>query len=191
MNFTHQFNIMKNYAKLLTGLILIIFSSCVAKKNINSEYDVNVDFNSFKTYMFLPWNPKNSEYVNKTAQQKLYGMLEAELSKIGYEKVEHNADLVINLMVLLDEQRSAIAYTRYYNTGGYGYYSPFGFGYNSTTYYKKFDVLEGTIVVDVFDQKEKKLIWQGISIQEIVENDAQRERQVIYSIKKMFQGFPE
>ena len=181
---------MKNFTTLWLGIILIILSSCSAKKSITSDYDVNVDFSKYKTYMFLPWNPHNSEYVNKAAQERLYGMLEVELSKRGYERVHHNADLAVNLMVLLDEKRSAINYTRYYHTGGYGYYSPFGFGYNSTTYYKKIDFLEGTIIVDVFDQQEKRLIWQSVSILEIVEKDSKRKRQVETSVKKMFQGFP-
>jgi hypothetical protein len=140
--------------------------------------------------MYLPWNKDNSEYITKPIQDRLYGLLDTELKARGYTKVNSNADLAVNLMAILEEKRSAIAYTRYYNTGGYGYSYPFGYGYQSTTYYKKNDFLQGSIIVDVFDQQKKKLIWQGIAVQEIVENDAKRERQVNHSIKKMFEKYP-
>lgn len=171
---------------ILTSVLL----SCNSSLSIVSDYDVTADFKSYKTYMYLPWDKGNSEYITESAKANLYGMLDKELQARGYSKVEADADMAINLMVMLEEVREATAYTRYYSTGPVGYYSSFGYGYQSTTYYKKEDILEGTIVIDAFDQAQKSLIWQGIAILEIVENDAQRKRQVTTSIKKTFEKFP-
>lgn len=182
---------MKTLKSLLSFSILITFLSCSPSVKIVSDYDVTADFDSYKTYMFLPWNTDNSKYITDPAQKNLYAMLESELNARGLTKVSGNADLAINLMALLEEKVAATAYTRYYNTGSIGYYSSFGYGYQSTTHYKKEDFLEGSIIVDAFDHEKKNLVWQGIAVQEIVENDAKRKRQVTYSIKKMFESFPK
>lgn len=182
---------MKTFKALLLIVLSITVFSCSSSLNLVTDYDVTVDFNQYKTYMFLPWNKENSEYITDPAKKKLYQLLEDELNSRGLTKVQTEGDLAINLLVLLEEKRAATAYTRYYSTGPVGYYSSFGYGYQSTTYYKKEDILEGTIIVDAFDHKERNLIWQGIAIQEIVEQDAKRQRQVSGSIKKMFESFPK
>ena len=182
---------MKTFKTSLIAIFSLAFFSCSSSLNLVTDYDVTVDFNEYNTYMFLPWNKENSEYITESAKQKLYQLLENELSSRGLTKVQENGDLAVNLLVLLEEKRAATAYTRYYSTGPVGYYSSFGYGYQSTTYYKKEDILEGTIIVDAFDHNERNLVWQGIAIQEIVEQEAKRQRQVSGSIKKMFESFPK
>jgi hypothetical protein len=176
--------------QFIFSFFLLLSLACSSTQQIQSDYDVAADFNSYKTFRFLPWYAGNSEYVTEEGKKQLYSMLEEQLTARGYKKVNGNADLTIGLLVLLEEKRDATAYTRYYNTGGFGYYYGFGYGLQSTNYYKKRDFLEGTIIVDIFDHNAKKLIWQGVAIQEIVENKQQRVRQVNMSIQKMFRKFP-
>lgn len=179
---------LKNTAVLIVFTFLI---SCSSSLNVASDYDVTANFDAYKTYMYLKWNEDNSKYITKAAQDKLYALLDEEMQARGYSKVDADADMAVNLMALLEEKQSATAYTRYYSTGSIGYYSSFGYGIQSTTYYKKEDILEGSIIVDVFDNESRNLVWQGVAVQEIVENDAKRQRQVAYSVKKMFEKFPK
>lgn len=179
--------------KIRVSIVLIlsaILFSCSSKLQVTSDYDAKADFKSFKTFMFLPWDPGSSEYIGPNAQKRLFDQLEKELNAMGYQKVTTEADLAVNVLVLLDEKRDAINYTRYYSTGGYSYYYPFGFGLNSSTYYKKVDYLQGTMIVDMFNQKERLLIWQGVVTLEVVENQKKRQQSVMVSLKKLFKNFP-
>ena len=60
----------------------------------------------------------------------------------------------------------------------------------STTTYNENDYLEGTLVVDVFDAKTKKLVWQSVGSKTIDENPKNSERNVAYIAEKMMKPYP-
>jgi hypothetical protein len=95
-----------------------------------------------------------------------------------------------------EQKTSTTAHTNHYNMGGYGYD---GFGYyggmgmgmgTSTTTYSEQDYLVGTLVVDVFDKAEKKLIWQSVGQKTVDENPNSPEKNVAKVASAMMKPFP-
>ncbi len=78
---------------------------------------------------------------------------------------------------------------------GYGYgigYRPawgWGTGYSTTTYSEN-DYRVGTFVVDVYDAKTKKLVWQGVTQKTIKENASKRARTIPKGIAKLMKRYP-
>ncbi len=68
---------------------------------------------------------------------------------------------------------------------GYG----MGMG-SSTTTTTQNDYEVGTIIVDVFDAKTKKQIWQGIGKKTISENKKNREENINAGVTKIMKAFP-
>jgi hypothetical protein len=175
---------------LLPAIIisLIIFSGCSQVKII-TEHDKNSEFSSYKTFMFLPWIEINSELLEDIDEEMFFSSIEKELSARGYTKVAKNADMAVNLMVIVEKGTAYSGYGGYYNYAGYGYYYPFGIGY-STVRYQSFENLNGTLVIDLFDQSKKTLLWQGVAIGEAKEESKSREQKVDKVVSRMFRNYP-
>ncbi len=169
-------------------LASFLFSGCSQVKII-VDYDKSTEFPNYKTYMFLPWRDINSELVNDFDKERFYSALENELNARGYTKVITDADLAVNILVIIEKGTAYTGYTNYYNYGGWGYNYPFGMGY-STVRYDSYDYLNGTLLVDIFDHKQKKLIWQGAAIGEVKENARNRENKINKVVSRIFWEYP-
>lgn len=161
--------------------------SCGSSLKIVSDYDKNMDFKPYNTYMLLPWRKENSKLVNEIDKRRLYDALKNELDARGYKQVEADADMAVNLMVIIQEKSNVSAYRSHYNYGGY--YYPYGYGH-STVRYDSQEYLQGTVIIDIFDNKAKKLIWQGVAIAEVDENPKNRERGIPRTMAKIFWEYP-
>lgn len=179
-----------NMKKTLIPILFaaLLFASCNPVKLV-VDYDGEVQFAKYETYMILPWRKENSEMVNEINRQRIYDALEREMNARGYKRVDSNADLAVNVMVIIEEKTNYTAYRDYYHGGGYGYYYPFGYGY-STVRYDSYDVLQGTMIVDIFDHKQKKLIYQSAAIGEIKEKNSNREKSINKVMAKIFWDYP-
>jgi len=73
---------------------------------------------------------------------------------------------------------------------GYGYgYGGVGMGTSTTTTTENnYEV--GTLIVDVFDAKDKKQIWQGIGKGTVSENKNKREERINSAVAKIMKAFP-
>jgi hypothetical protein len=60
----------------------------------------------------------------------------------------------------------------------------------STTTYSEQDYLQGTLVVDVFNKSEKKLIWQGVGQKTVDENPNTREKNAAKVAAAIMKPFP-
>lgn len=169
-------------------LSLYILGGCSQVKII-ADYDKDSDFPNLKTYMFLPWREINSEMVDDFNKEIFYSAIENELDARGYKKVSSNAEMAVNILVIVEKGTAYSAYRGYYNYGGYGYYYPFGMGY-STVRYQAYENLTGTLVIDIFDHKGKKLIWQGVAVGEVKEKSNNRKKKIEKVVSRIFWKYP-
>ena len=105
--------------------------------------------------------------------------------------------MVVSLFSVAEQKTSTTAHTNHYNMGGYGYG---GFGYyggyggmgmgTSTTTYSENDYTVGTLVVDVFDKAEKKLIWQSVGQKTVDENPKTAEKNFPRVAAAIMKSFP-
>lgn len=167
-------------------LLISVLTGCSPLK-VTVDYDRKVDFKAYKTYMILPWRIENSKLVNEIDKRRLYDALKNELNERGYQQVKSDADLAVNLMVIIQEKSNITAYRSHYNYGGY--YYPYGYGYSNIRYDSQ-EYLQGTIIIDIFDNKAKKLIWQGAAIAEVDENPRNREKRIPKAIARIFWEYP-
>ncbi len=176
---------------------LIIVASCSTLK-VTNHWDRDVDFKSFKTFSFYPWDKHNDEIVNEWDKKTILESIKEEMTRRGYKYVEEGGDLVVSVFVIIENKTSYQAYTNHYGYygGGWGYYSPgwaygygWGPGYSSTTIHKV-DYKEGTLIIDIFDSKTKNLIWQGIGVGEVKKNSDNRDARLSRAISHIFRRYP-
>jgi hypothetical protein len=187
----------KNFSLLfLTGALMLFLSSC-SSISVTSDYDKTVDFTQFKTYEYYGWADESDKILNDIDKRRIEQAVEAEFGKRGMQLVKGNGDLVVTLFIVVQEkteQRAtttgAGAYGGYYG-GYYGYGPGWGWGPSySTTTVSTYDYNVGTLVVDVFDKANEKLIWEGAGQGTIEENPQNRDKTIPKAVSKIMYNYP-
>jgi len=171
--------------------IFFIASSCSPVK-VTTDFDGNVDFSKYKTVSFIGWQENIDQLLNDFDKERFRASFIAELEKRNLEIVADNGDMVASFFLVIDQKTSVTAYTNYYGGSGYGY-GRAGWGWgggHASTSYTESDYLEGTAVIDFFDQKSKDLIWQGVGIKTVQENPGQRDKTIPAAITTILKDFP-
>jgi len=113
-------------------LVLIWFfvASCSSDLQVSADYDKTVDFDSYKSFFFLPWDAENSKLINEIDQYLLTNAVKGQMIDRGYAYGENAGDMAISLFIVLEDKSSTTAYTNHYGGYGYGgyYYGP-GWGW--------------------------------------------------------------
>jgi uncharacterized protein DUF4136 len=185
--------------------VMIILAGCSSIK-VTSDYDSTVDFTQFKTFEYYGWAKESNKILNQLEQERIENAFGKELRARGLSGVEKGdgGDLIITLYVVTEQKTSTTANTTTtgMGMGGYGYggyhgYGPaYGWGgssmHSSTTTYSERDYTVGTIVIDVYDAKEKKLIWESIGSGTIKESKTseEKERNTTIAVKKIMAAYP-
>ncbi|MEM8895697.1 MAG: DUF4136 domain-containing protein [Bacteroidota bacterium] len=174
---------------ILIAMLCIVTQGTAQK--VTADMDKEVDFSKFKTYKFLGWQDDSDKLINELDQRRLRDAFKNELSSRSLTYSDGDADIAISLFVVTENKTSTTAYTDYY--GGYGRYrrGPWGWGggFASTTYQES-DYVQGTLVMDVYDESTGSLAWQGVVSGAVSDNPQRREKTIPKTIKKLMKKYP-
>jgi len=175
--------------KLISLLLSLAVVGYAQKVTVDS--DKTVDMSGYKTFSFLGWQNDSDKILNDLDKQRLLEAFQAEFTKRVITEVKENPDMDISLYIVVSKETSTTAYTSYMGGGfGRGYRGgAWGGGY-ATTSYSENDYLQGTLVIDVYDPKSKKLIWEAVATGTINEKPQKREKSIPKAVKKLMKKFP-
>ncbi len=185
---------MKKNVFLTIGVAgLILLNSCSSLK-VYSDVDSTVDFTKYKTLEYYGWSEESDKLLSTLDKDRLETAFGEEFKKRGFEIVESGGDMIVTLFIVVEQKTSATATTTsmggYYG-GYYGYGPGYGWGGgHSTTSIQEYDYNVGTLVCDVFDKKDEKLIWEGIGTGEINENPKNRDKNIPKTVQAIMSKFP-
>ncbi len=173
----------------------ILFMSCSSLKVI-SDVDDTEDFTQFKTYEFAGWIDDSDKYISRFDRDRITSAFKLEAQKRGLSQVEKDADILVALYVVSETRTQTSAHTTTMHTGAMmgprGMRGP-GWGWgtgHSTTTISETDYQVGTLMVEVFDVEEKKLIWQAIGTKTISENPQKRAKEISGTVNAMMRKYP-
>lgn len=179
----------------ITGFALLLLNSCSTLK-VTSDYDSTVDFTQYKTFEYYGWAEESDKILNDLDKRRIEQAFGNEFAKRGMKLVESGGDLVVTLFIVVEQKTETSAQTTHMGGGGYyGRYYGYGPGWGwgpsySTTTVSEYDYNEGTLVCDVFDKSEQRLIWEGIANKTINENPAKREKTIPISVEAIMKKYP-
>jgi len=198
------------FRPLLATVVVLTLSAC-ASSSIQSTVDVadQADFSNFQTYAWITdksliaRSDATSELGYPLNEQRTRAAVERELARKGYRKVSGTeADFVVSFTV---GSRDRVQVQQYYNNYGYSYhgyhhgftrYGYAGYGYpgyghfGSTASVQTFT--EGSLVVDIFDNRSKEAIWHGSASKRLSRKDKDNATQLIdQAIASLFIEFPD
>jgi len=142
----------------------LLFSSCSSTMKIESDYDREADFGTYKTYHLIRNGDVATGYpqtFDPEKQQVLENAIIKEMETRGYKWAE-DADLQVSYYVKVDNS------TRY-STMSYATGSTFGVGYWGFAGGYTYGILdiaaisakEGSLLINIVDHKSNKLVWYG------------------------------
>jgi hypothetical protein len=136
----------------ITPIVLVPFLfylvSCSSTFQISSDYDRKADFSMYESFNFVP-----DSGLTAPGTQKMRSLIKDYMPSLGYVTSDE-PDLYIGLNSRVQEKMGVTSTPTYGYGGYYGYY---GWDSYTRTYVYK----ESTVVVDIIDVDETKLVWQG------------------------------
>lgn len=163
-------------ALLFTTLLCMTCVSAFAI-DIKTDFDHHANFSQYKTYSWAKvdtpdplWNDRVKEAVDRALTAK------------GWSQVPSGGDVSV---VAVGTTRQKPTLRTFYD--GFDGWMWGGFA-DATTYVENYT--EGTLIVDLFDTANKKLIWRGSATDILSGKPEKDEKKVDKAVSKMFEHFP-
>jgi len=182
---------------LLLPALILALNSCSSLK-VSYDVDGSVDFSQYKTFEYYGWSDESDKIMNQLDRERIEKAFGAEFNKRGLKYVKEGGDLVVVLFGVVEQKTETSANTTHYGYYGgfYGYGPGWGWGgpgmASSHTTYSSYDYSVGTLVIDVFDKKAEKLIWEGIGNKTLDDNPtvAEKEANINKAVAAIMKNFP-
>ncbi len=191
---------MSKLKQVLFLSIIFLLGSC-SSIEVTSDYDKSIDFSKFTTYSYHGWAKDSDKILNPFDKARIESAFKDEFAKRGLTLVKEDGELVVALFIVTQEKTEQVANTT--NMGGYagwGYGGYYGYGPGwgwgtpmmgtSVTTISNYNYTVGTLVCDVFDASEKKLIWEGVGKGTVDSNPTNREKSIPKAVSAIMAKYP-
>jgi hypothetical protein len=165
---------------VLTGM-MFLFAGKSSAQQVKTDYDRGANFGQYKTYSWEQVKTKDALDVDR-----IKNAVNAALAAKGWTQVDSGGDASIVAMEITTNQQTLNTFYDGFG-GGWRWRGFGGFG-EATTTTDTYKV--GTLIVDLFDTKTKKLLWRGTSSDELSNNSDKNIKNLDKGAEKMFKHFP-
>ena len=166
----------------LVGMTLV-FAGMASAQQVKTDYDRSANFALYKTYSWEHVETKDPLNVDRIKHA-----VNTVFAARGWTMVDSGADVAVVAMEITRDQQTLDTFYDGFG-GGWGWrrFGGGGFG-EATTTTDTYKV--GTVVVDLFDTKNKQLIWRGSASDTLSDNSDKNIKNLNESVDKMFKHFP-
>jgi hypothetical protein len=163
--------------------MLFLFAGKSPAQQVKTDYDRSADFSRYKTYSWEQVKTQDPLYVDR-----IKSSVNAALTARGWTQVDADGDVSIVAMEITRNQQTLNTFYDGFG-GGWGWRRFGGGGLGeATTTTETYKV--GTLVVDLFETKTKKLLWRGTSSDTISNNSDKNIKNLDKGVEKLFKQFP-
>jgi hypothetical protein len=162
----------------LCAILLSITSMIAFGQQVQVNYNHSQSFAQFHTYAWQIEDP--NKIANSILAQVAISDTDTALQGKGLSKVDigANPDLIVVATGGLRQQTSYSAWGMRGIGGGMGGITPE-------------QNVEGTLIISIYDAKEKALVWRGIGQDTLSNNGNKNQQTVEKAIQKMFKQWPK
>ncbi len=181
----------------MTALAIAFLASC-ASVHVISDYDQRADFNTYQSYAFYKTGIDRVQ-ISDLDKKRILRAIDNELSSRGFVKSEQ-PDILISIFT--KERERVEVYNNNFGWGwgpgwGWGWGAGWGWGWapgwgawgwgpNVATR------TEGSLYIDVIDNKTKELVWQGRGVGTLnnTSNIERKEARIREFVAKILREYP-
>jgi len=159
-------------AMLPTSLMCLMFiAGCSGGPTVRVDQDSAADLSRYRTFGFYDRLETDKPRYSTITTSRLKDATIRELERLGYRHEESNPDLLVNFSADVSD-RQDVTKTPASVRGVYGYRPA---AYRAWTGYAyDIDVRQykaGTLIIDLIDAGQKRLVWRGIAEGELNKKD--------------------
>ena len=146
--------------KKILGLVFVLAlaaTPAMAQK-VTIDYAHDFDFGSIKTFQYV--NTKDTNPKNELMANRVVEMIKKELTEGGLTEVSENPDIYVTVHYA-SQERSSFTTTNFGYGGYWGGWGGWGYPSMGSSMTTEQTYTDGTLVIDAYDAKEKKMIWRG------------------------------
>jgi len=161
----------------LAALALVMSTAAAYAQKVNVDSDPAAPFATYKTYAWTAGTPA----ADALSEQRLHAAVDAKLAAEGLAMNTTAPDLIVSTHVSTKDKQELIA-------NGFGY-GPWGFGggFGGATVET---FVEGTLVVNLYDAKTKKMVWRGLATATASDKPTKNTEKINKALDKMFEKYP-
>jgi hypothetical protein len=177
---------------LTLGFAMAAFSGCTTAPKISSEFDAEADFTAAKTFALRPL-PKEIPNVDPGLIMRVgpaaLGAARSTLTGKGYTEVPDmaKADLAIVIHGKSVPKTDVTDWGPTVAYGRAGWYGGYAYGGSNVTVDQ---YNEGTLAVEVYDVKTRKMIWVGWATARATEKTDEQAARVGEAITNILAQYP-
>lgn len=162
---------------------IFLFATDSSARQVKTDYDRSANFSQYKTYSWEHVKTKDPLDVDRVKSA-----VNAALAAKGWTEVESGGDGPIAVIEMTRDQQTLNTFYDGFG-GGWGSRRFGGGGFaEATTTTETYKV--GTLVVDLFDTKSKKLLWRSASSDTLSSNSGKNIKNLDQGVEQMFKKFP-
>lgn len=166
----------------LTWLMAIYLVACAPRIAVHSDYDNKVDFHGYRTFAFSdaqdPYDPAFPMYDNELNRQRVQEAIHRQMLARGFSYLEHDPDIMVDFHIVIKERTSLDTY------------HPDGGRFWRTFEVEVYDYTEGTMVVHLVDNLNKKLVWQGSAVSLLRPHATNPQERIDKATALIFETYP-
>jgi hypothetical protein len=165
------------------GLVIVLGLAATPAfaQKVNIDYSHDFDFDGIKSFTYVDTPDSNAS--NPLMAERIEALIKKELKEGGLGLKEEGGDIYVTYHITTEERTSYT--TTNFGYGGYhgGWYGwGGGMGSSTTTAH---DYTDGTLIIDAYDGKEKKMIWRAtgtVTIKSKPEKQVQQVEKILAKI---------
>jgi hypothetical protein len=165
---------MKNW--IAAAAVVSTMTVAVYAQKVTVDSDPAASFAAYKTYAWVNGTPA----PNPLNEDRLHAAVDARLAGRGLAMNTTAPDVYVTTHVTTKERQEFIA-------TGFGYGAWWGGGTTTTSVETYVD---GTLVVDLYDAKTKKMVWRGVATATASDKPTKNAEKMNKALDKMFEKFP-
>src|SRR5215471_5010094 len=143
--------------------------------NISTDADPAAPFSAYKTYLWTEGTPS----LESRGEQRIRSAVETQLSAKRFRlATDETPDVYIATHVLTHDDPQVIA-------NGFG---PWASGGSGTIDART--LVQGTLVVDMYDVKTKKMVWRGVATDTVSDKPSKNASMINTVVAQMFHNYP-
>ncbi|HQZ15861.1 MAG TPA: DUF4136 domain-containing protein [Vicinamibacteria bacterium] len=177
--------------RTLTAVALTLLSVSVFAQDVQTDYDKSVNFAAIKTFSIKI----GTTWGNPLGESRVLQEFDKAITEKGWTMTtdDAKADALVLIHGATEVKKSLETFYSggVYGAYGYGGWAGYGVGVgmgSSTTSMSEFTM--GTLVVDMFDARTKKLIFRGTASDELSDKVSKNIKKMEKASDKMFKNFP-
>lgn len=173
------------------GLLILsgLMAASVAAQEVHVDYDRSGRFSWYKTFEWVDSDETSLEGTNDLMHSRIKNAIEHYLSQGRLKEVTEDPDLYVTYHAGTVEEVRVDARNYGYAFPGSWAWDPYWFGPGgtgtavSTTNVSTYTA--GTLVIDIWDAREEKLVWRGTAIDVFSDNPDKSDKKINKAIEKM------